>query len=147
MDHQAVGAAISTISSNLPEMAKGVKLIAALMENEQDDDRLMDATRKLCKAFSDLLNAAKPEAKEVSSLYPTPLHSTPLHPRSKISPFEDKKFQNYRPTCQLSRDNWIGITICVNSDVQLVLYRICSLRPPTHSLTQSLMGPPSAFSA
>ncbi|KAK4020002.1 hypothetical protein OUZ56_001999 [Daphnia magna] len=61
VDHQAVGAAISTISSNLPEMAKGVKLISALMEGEEHDDRLMDATRRLCKAFSDLLDAAKPE--------------------------------------------------------------------------------------
>ncbi|XP_059352131.1 talin-2-like isoform X2 [Daphnia carinata] len=60
VDHQAVGAAISTISSNLPEMAKGVKLIAALMEDEHDD-RLLDATRRLCSAFSDLLDAAKPE--------------------------------------------------------------------------------------
>ena len=65
VDHQAVGAAISTISSNLPDMAKGVKLIAALMEDDHDGDRLLDATRKLCKAFSDLLNAAQPENKEV----------------------------------------------------------------------------------
>lgn len=65
VDHQAVGAAISTISSNLPEMAKGVKLIAALMEDEHDD-RLLDATRRLCSAFSDLLNAAQPENKEVN---------------------------------------------------------------------------------
>lgn len=66
VDHQAVGAAISTISSNLPEMAKGVKLISALMEGEEHDDRLMDATRRLCKAFSDLLDAAKPENNNVS---------------------------------------------------------------------------------
>lgn len=65
VDHQAVGAAISTISSNLPEMAKGVKLISALMEGEEHDDRLMDATRRLCKAFSDLLDAAKPENNNV----------------------------------------------------------------------------------
>ena len=69
VDHQAVGAAISTISSNLPEMAKGVKLIAALME-ETHDDRLLDATRRLCAAFSDLLNAAQPENKEVRPSYP-----------------------------------------------------------------------------
>ncbi len=68
VDHQAVGAAISTISSNLPDMAKGVKLIAALMEDDHDGDRLLDATRKLCKAFSDLMNAAQPENKEVRVL-------------------------------------------------------------------------------
>ena len=60
-----MGAAISTISSNLPEMAKGVKLISALMEQDEHDDRLLDATRRLCNAFSDLLNAAQPENKEV----------------------------------------------------------------------------------
>jgi talin len=69
VDHQAVGAAISTISSNLPEMAKGVKLISALMEGEEHDDRLMDATRRLCKAFSDLLDAAKPENNNVKQKF------------------------------------------------------------------------------
>jgi hypothetical protein len=44
-----VGAAIS---SNFPDMAKGVKLISALMEVEHDD-RLLDATRRLCNIFSD----------------------------------------------------------------------------------------------
>jgi len=33
-DHNAVGAAVNTISSNLPEMAKGVKMLAALMDDE-----------------------------------------------------------------------------------------------------------------
>lgn len=67
MDHQKVGAAISTISSNLPEMAKGVKLISALTEKDDDrDDRLLDAARKLLKAFSDLLNAAGPGKAEVA---------------------------------------------------------------------------------
>ena len=77
MDHQAVGAAISTISSNLPEMAKGVKLISVLMEEDEDDGRLLDATRRLCSAFSDLLKAAQPENKEVRPLLPPP-HSFQL---------------------------------------------------------------------
>ncbi|KAL0859340.1 hypothetical protein ABMA27_011134 [Loxostege sticticalis] len=62
VDHTAVGAAITTITTNLPEMTKGVQMIAALMED--DGDRLLDATRKLCAAFSDLLTAAEPETKE-----------------------------------------------------------------------------------
>lgn len=53
-------------------MAKGVKLIAALMEDEHDD-RLLDATRRLCSAFSDLLNAAQPENKEVKRIFNVPL--------------------------------------------------------------------------
>jgi talin len=44
-DHHAVGAAVNTISSNLPEMAKGVKMLAALMDDEgaNGDDLMMAA--------------------------------------------------------------------------------------------------------
>lgn len=65
VDHTAVGAAISTITTNLPEMTRGVRMIAALMEDESSGEKLLDAARKLCSAFSDLLKAAEPETKEV----------------------------------------------------------------------------------
>ncbi|XP_057660933.1 talin-1 isoform X1 [Diorhabda carinulata] len=64
VDHNAVGAAITTIGSNLPEMTKDVKMIAALMDDGNMGEKLIDATRKLCFAFSDLLKAAEPESKE-----------------------------------------------------------------------------------
>ncbi|XP_044590897.1 talin-2 isoform X1 [Cotesia glomerata] len=64
VDHTAVGEAISTIATNLPEMTKGVRMIAALMEDDTSGDRLLDAARKLCTAFSDLLKATEPETKE-----------------------------------------------------------------------------------
>ncbi|UYV64796.1 TLN1 [Cordylochernes scorpioides] len=64
VDHPRVGAAISTITTNLPEMAKDVKMIAALMDDSIHGDRLLDAARNLCFAFSDLLTAAEPETKE-----------------------------------------------------------------------------------
>lgn len=64
VDHTAVGAAITTITSNLPEMSRGVRLLAALMEDEDSGEKLLDAARKLCSAFSDLLKAAEPETKE-----------------------------------------------------------------------------------
>lgn len=64
VDHTAVGAAITTIASNLPEMTKEVKMIAALMDDTNMGDKLLDAARKLCSAFSDLLKAAEPETKE-----------------------------------------------------------------------------------
>lgn len=67
VDHTAVGAAITTIASNLPEMTKGVRMIAALLEDDSTGDRLLDAARKLCLAFSDLLKATEPETKEVFS--------------------------------------------------------------------------------
>lgn len=65
VDHTAVGAAITTIATNLPEMTKGVRMIAALMDDDTSGDRLLDAARKLCSAFSDLLKATEPETKEV----------------------------------------------------------------------------------
>jgi hypothetical protein len=47
-DHHAVGAAVNTISSNLPEMAKGVKMLAALMDDEgANGDDLMLAAKQV----------------------------------------------------------------------------------------------------
>ncbi|XP_043217689.1 talin-2-like isoform X2 [Amphibalanus amphitrite] len=64
VDHTAVGAAISTITTNLPSMTRGVQTIAALMDDSMSGDRLIGATRQLCDAFSDLLQAAEPEKQE-----------------------------------------------------------------------------------
>ncbi|XP_050730859.1 talin-2-like isoform X3 [Eriocheir sinensis] len=64
VDHTAVGAAIHTITSNLPEMTKGVRMIAALLETDNESNNLLGAAKVLCEAFSDLLVAAKPERKE-----------------------------------------------------------------------------------
>lgn len=41
-------------------------MIAALMEDSGNGEKLLEAARQLCHAFSDLLKAAEPEAKEVS---------------------------------------------------------------------------------
>ncbi|KHJ45469.1 I/LWEQ domain protein [Trichuris suis] len=60
VDHTAVGAAISTISSNIPSMTKGVKTIAALMEEEERGNNLLEATRKLCRAITDMLGSVSP---------------------------------------------------------------------------------------
>ena len=64
-DYTAVGSAVNTISSNLPEMAKGVKMLAALMDDDGDGngDDLMGAAKHLCTAFTDLLAATEPESK------------------------------------------------------------------------------------
>lgn len=64
IDHVAVGAAVSQIAQSIPEVTKEVRLIAALMDDDQGGDKLLEATRKLCNAFSDLLKAAEPEAKD-----------------------------------------------------------------------------------
>ncbi|XP_033328616.2 talin_middle and talin-RS domain-containing protein rhea isoform X1 [Megalopta genalis] len=80
VDHTAVGAAITTIANNLPEMTKGVRMIAALMEDDTSGDRLLDAARKLCSAFSDLLKATEPETKE--PFYITPIYDK--YPRQSL---------------------------------------------------------------
>lgn len=74
VDHTAVGAAITTIATNLPEMTKGVRMIAALMDDESSGERLLDAARKLCSAFSDLLKATEPETKEVTLFIPSNIY-------------------------------------------------------------------------
>uniref|UniRef100_A0A3B3R7F5 Talin 2b n=1 Tax=Paramormyrops kingsleyae TaxID=1676925 RepID=A0A3B3R7F5_9TELE len=64
-DYTAVGCAITTISSNLTEMSKGVKLLAALMEDELGSGQeLMRAARTLAGAVSDLLKAVEPASGE-----------------------------------------------------------------------------------
>lgn len=65
VDSGAVGEAVSSISSGLPEVTKDVRMIAALMEHQNQGDSLINATRKLCFAFSELLDAAEPGTKEV----------------------------------------------------------------------------------
>ncbi|KAL1396890.1 hypothetical protein pipiens_010173 [Culex pipiens pipiens] len=64
IDHDAVGAAVSQITQSIPEVTKEVRLIAALMDDDCTGDKLLEATRKLCSAFSDLLKSAEPESKE-----------------------------------------------------------------------------------
>nr|XP_014348098.1 PREDICTED: talin-2 [Latimeria chalumnae] len=64
-DYTAVGCAITTISSNLTEMSKGVKLLAALMDDEvRSGQDLLRAARTLAGAVSDLLKAVEPASGE-----------------------------------------------------------------------------------
>ncbi|XP_068032367.1 talin-1 isoform X2 [Anomalospiza imberbis] len=64
-DYTAVGCAVTTISSNLTEMSKGVKLLAALMEDEGGNGRqLLQAAKNLASAISDLLKTAQPASSE-----------------------------------------------------------------------------------
>ncbi|XP_048267474.1 talin-1 isoform X3 [Bombus terrestris] len=81
VDHTAVGAAITTIATNLPEMTKGVRMIAALMDDDSSGDKLLDAARKLCSAFSDLLKATEPETKEPSYVA---ISSSERYPRQNL---------------------------------------------------------------
>lgn len=64
VDDEAIGAAVSQIAQTIPEVTKEVRIIAALMEDDLSGDKLLEATRKLCNAFSDLLKAAEPESQQ-----------------------------------------------------------------------------------
>lgn len=67
-DYTAVGCAITTISSNLTEMSKGVKLLAALMDDEGGNgQQLLGAAKNLAGAVSDMLKTAQPANTEVLS--------------------------------------------------------------------------------
>ncbi|CAL4149306.1 unnamed protein product, partial [Meganyctiphanes norvegica] len=61
----AIGDSIQKITSNLPEMTKGVQLIAALSEGENDRVTLLSAAKNLCSAFSDILTANEPEKSDL----------------------------------------------------------------------------------
>lgn len=65
-DYTAVGCAVTTISSNLTEMSKGVKLLAALMDDEGGNgQQLLGAAKNLACAVSDMLKTAQPANTEV----------------------------------------------------------------------------------
>lgn len=63
-----MGCAVTTISSNLTEMSRGVKLLAALLEDEGGSGRpLLQAAKGLAGAVSELLRSAQPASAEVRS--------------------------------------------------------------------------------
>lgn len=62
IDYSSVEQAITSITTNLPEMSQGVRVLAALTPS---GDHLLDAARKLCFAFTDLLKAVQPDSNTV----------------------------------------------------------------------------------
>uniref|UniRef100_A0A0N5BME0 FERM domain-containing protein n=1 Tax=Strongyloides papillosus TaxID=174720 RepID=A0A0N5BME0_STREA len=62
-DHR-VGSAVATIGSNLPEMGRNVRELAALMSDNKRADDLVTATRNLCGAMGDFLHTVNPENEE-----------------------------------------------------------------------------------
>ena len=55
-------------STNLTELAKAVKMLAALSNTQQDGNNLLDAARALAGATSKLLDASHPDNIEVQYL-------------------------------------------------------------------------------
>jgi len=82
-DYTAVGCAVTTISSNLTEMSKGVKLLAALMEDEgANGQQLLGAAKNLACAVSNMLKTAQPANTEVDPAEP----AEPPEPRVVFNP-------------------------------------------------------------
>ncbi|XP_071140342.1 talin-1-like isoform X1 [Mytilus edulis] len=63
-DPQAVSSAVAQITSNIGEFSHDVRMLAALHEDENTGNNLMNAAKRLAGAFSDLLNAAQPNARD-----------------------------------------------------------------------------------
>ena len=62
-DHDAIGAAVTTITYNMPELVGAVQMINSLMDdNGVGAKDLMDATKALCDGFADLFAAAQPNS-------------------------------------------------------------------------------------
>ena len=60
LNYGELNEAVETVATSLPSVVRDVKVVAALMEDDESGERLIEAARRLCKAFSDLLNAAEP---------------------------------------------------------------------------------------
>jgi talin len=61
-DIPQIGAAVTTITSNLPELSKDIKIIAALMNDNERGNDLIDAARRLCKALDEMLKGIGPDS-------------------------------------------------------------------------------------
>ncbi|KAI8824903.1 uncharacterized protein EV422DRAFT_576151 [Fimicolochytrium jonesii] len=60
MDYEVIGANIVTMTSNLGQMAQGIKLLAGLQENHEDQEHLLAAGREIAIAAAKFLEAAQP---------------------------------------------------------------------------------------
>lgn len=61
-------------SSNLTELVKAVRLLAAMSASQREGDDLLDAAQKLALATAGLLNTAQPENVENRSGQPVQLY-------------------------------------------------------------------------
>ncbi|KAJ3037472.1 Talin-1, partial [Rhizophlyctis rosea] len=60
MDYESIGGSIGTITSNLAQLADGIKLLAGLQESKDDQNRLLEAGRAVAQAISAALDAVRP---------------------------------------------------------------------------------------
>ncbi|XP_065937051.1 talin-1 isoform X14 [Magallana gigas] len=67
IDTSRVGAAVAQITSNIDDFSQDVRMLGALQDDDASRNKLLGAAKRLCGAFSDLLNAAEPGQKEGKS--------------------------------------------------------------------------------
>ncbi|KAJ3182603.1 Talin-1 [Gaertneriomyces sp. JEL0708] len=60
MNYEVIGANIATLTSNLGQMAQGIKILAGLQESIEDQESLLAAGRGVAQAAAKLLEAAQP---------------------------------------------------------------------------------------
>eukprot|EP00117_Sycon_ciliatum_P001215 scpid5059/ scgid6971/ Talin-1 len=60
-NYTAVGSAVTTISSNMSELAKGLPMLAGLLSDTNDSNKILEAARNLADAAQGLLQSALPE--------------------------------------------------------------------------------------
>ncbi|XP_033725564.1 talin-1-like isoform X5 [Pecten maximus] len=59
-DTDNVGAAVAQITSNMGDFSHDVRMVAALQDDDDSRNRLLNAAKQLAGAFTDLLSAAQP---------------------------------------------------------------------------------------
>lgn len=116
-DYVGVEEAIQTITTNLPEMSQGVRIIAALSTNASGD-QLLDAARKLCSAFADLLNAVQPQTQTQSNVGRQHL----LNAASRVGEASRRVMSEVRNGKDESKDALLGLAEAVaNTTAVLVI--------------------------
>ncbi len=69
-DYNAIGAAVSSISTNLGDFSNHVMTIASINETSDiQNDRLLQAAKNLCNAFGNFLKLVEPETNEVNFFF------------------------------------------------------------------------------
>jgi len=63
-DIPQIGAAVVKITSFLPDLSKDIKVLAALMNDDERSNDLIEAARRLCRALDDMLQGIGPESKK-----------------------------------------------------------------------------------
>lgn len=108
MDYTSVEEAINSITANLPEMSQGVRVIAALSD-DRGGDQLLDAARKLCSAFADLLNAVQPAQTQTQSHPPSVGRQTLLNAASRVGEASRLMMSEIRQSKDESKDMLLGL--------------------------------------